>query len=307
MKKFIIALIILIIAGVCAFFIFKPKGQTVDKEAQPAKRDLQVEFRETGSVSPRNRLEIKPPFAGRIEEIFVEEGDMIKRGQIIVSMSSSERAAMLDAARAMGEEEYARWQNIYKATPISAPMGGFIILRQKEPGQTVTAADAILVMADELIIESQVDETDLRFIKIGEKLKMYLDAYPDEIFDGIIEHISYESTVVSNVTVYTIRIKPIKKPAVFRAGMTATITITAQSKKDALCLPNNFIFERGNKKTVIVKAIKNGKAAFETKTVVTGITDGKFTEIISGINETETAVIFKTAAKQKAKSFMSRN
>jgi macrolide-specific efflux system membrane fusion protein len=306
MKKAIIILIVLTAAGICAFLILRTKGQAVDKEARPVKRDLQVEFRETGSVSPRNRLEIKPPFAGRIEEIFVVEGNTVKKGQIIVSMSSSERAAMLDAARAMGEDEYGRWQNIYKATPISAPMSGFIILRQNEPGQTVTSADVILVMADDLIIESQVDETDLRFIKIGEKLKMYLDAYPDEVFDGVIEHISYESTVVSNVTVYTIKIRPVKKPSTFRAGMTATITVTAQSKKDALSLPNSFISERGGKKTVVIKTGKSGKAAFETKTVKTGITDGKFTEIISGINESETAVTFKTAAKQKAKSFMSR-
>ncbi|MDR2191886.1 MAG: efflux RND transporter periplasmic adaptor subunit [Endomicrobium sp.] len=306
MKKIVIILIFLVIASGAAFFIFKPKGQTVDKEARLVKRDLQVEFRETGSVSPRNRLEIKPPFAGRIEEIFVVEGDTIKKGQIIANMSSSERAAMLDAARAMGDEEYVRWQNIYKATPIVAPMNGFIILRQKEPGQTVTSSDAILVMADDLIVESQVDETDLRFIKIGEKLKMYLDAYPDEFFDGIIEHISYESTVVSNVTVYTIRIKPLKKPLVFRAGMTATITITAQSKKDALSLPNNFISERAGKKTAVVKTLKSGKAVFETRTVDAGITDGRFTEIISGVNDGETAVIFKAASKQKAKSFMSR-
>jgi macrolide-specific efflux system membrane fusion protein len=305
MKKIIFIAVILIVAA-AAFFIFKPKGETIDKTAQISRRDLQVQFRETGTVSPRNRLEIKPPFAGRIEEILVEEGDKIKKGQIIIRMSSSERAAMLDAARAMGEQEFDRWQTIYKATPIVAPMDGFIILRSKEPGQTVSSGDPILVMADDLIIESQVDETDLRYIKIGDKLAIYLDAYPDENFEGIIEHVSYESTVVSNVTVYTIRIKPVKKPAVFRAGMTATITVTAESKKGAPSLPNNFISDRNGKKTVTVKTGKNGQAGFETKPVATGITDGRFTEILSGLNEGETVVTFKAAAKQKARSFMSR-
>ncbi|MDR1941816.1 MAG: efflux RND transporter periplasmic adaptor subunit [Endomicrobium sp.] len=306
MKKLIIIIIVLILAGVSSFFIFKPNKQAVDKTAKLTQRDLQVQFRETGTVSPRNRLEIKPPFAGRIEEILVEEGDKIKKGQIIIRMSSSERAAMLDAARAMGQEEYDRWQNIYKATPIVAPMDGFIILRSKEPGQTVTSADAVLVMADDLIIESKVDETDLRYIKIGDKLQIYLDAYPDETFEGITEHISYESTVVSNVTVYSIRIKPVKKPPVFRAGMTATITITAESKKDAQTLPNNFITERNGKKSVIVQTGKGGKAVFGTKQITTGITDGRFTEILSGITPNDTVVIFKTSSKQKAKSFMSR-
>jgi Membrane-fusion protein len=307
MKKVIIISLLLIFAGIGAFAIFKPSKAAIEKTAKLEQRDLSVEFRETGAVSPRNRLEIKPPFAGRVEEILVNEGDFIKKGQIIVWMSSSERAAMTDAARAMGEAEFERWQNIYKPTPIVAPMDGFIILRNNEPGQTITSGDAILVMADDLIIESNVDETDLRYIKIGDRLKMSLDAYPDEKFDGIVEHIAYESTIVSNVTVYAIKIRPVKKPAIFRAGMTSTIVVTAESKKDAWVIPNNFISERGGKKSVTIqKGSGAKKAVFETKLIKAGMTDGRYTEIVSGLEKDETAVILKTASKEKAKSFMSR-
>ena len=87
---------------------------------------------------------ILKPYSQKIDaQEKLNEGDTIKKGQIIIWMSSSERATMIDAARAIGDEEYARWQDIYKPTPIVAPMSGFIIYRQKEPGQTVTAADAI--------------------------------------------------------------------------------------------------------------------------------------------------------------------
>ncbi len=306
MKKIFIIAAIVIAAAIAAFFIFKPSKQAIDKEAHLEQRDLHVEFRETGEVRPRNRLEIKPPFAGRIEEILVEEGDKVKKGQVIVWMSSSERAAMTDAARAISEADFEKWKNIYKPTPIVAPMDGFIILRSNEPGQTITAADAILVMADDLIVEANIDETDLRYIKIGDKLDMYLDAYPDETFTGTVEHIAYESTVVSNVTVYTIKIRPDKKPKVFRAGMTATITVTAESKKDAWSIPNNFITERGGKKTVIIKISKNGNTVFETRNITTGVTDGRYTEILSGLKEGETAVTMKEQSKEKAKSFMSR-
>ncbi|MCL2800116.1 MAG: efflux RND transporter periplasmic adaptor subunit [Endomicrobia bacterium] len=301
MKKLFIISGVLIAVALALFLIFKSPKQAIDKEAQLKQRNLSVEFRETGAVSPRNRLEIKPPFAGRIEEILVNEGDNVKKGQIIAWMSSSERAAMIDAARAMGDEEYERWKQIYKPTPIVAPMNGFIILRPKEPGQTITNADAVLVMADDLIIESNVDETDLRYIKIGDKLKMYLDAYPDETFEGIVEHISYESTVLSNVTVYMIKIRPVKKPSVFRAGMTATITVTADSKENAWSIPNNFITDARGKKTVFVKNPKG----IETREIKTGITDGRFTEVLSGLSQDETVVTLTTKAKEKAKSFMS--
>ncbi|MDR2426529.1 MAG: efflux RND transporter periplasmic adaptor subunit [Endomicrobium sp.] len=307
MKKFFIFLVFIAAAGAAGFFIFKPSKPAIEKETQLEQKDLHVEFRETGEVRPRNRLEIKPPFSGRVEEILVVEGDSVQKGQVIVWMSSGERAAMVDAARAISQEEYERWQTIYRPTPIVAPMNGFIILRSNEPGQTITSADAILVMADDLIIEANVDETDLRYIKIGDNLKMSLDAYPDEIFSGIVEHIAYESTVVSNVTVYAIKIRPIKKPKVFRAGMTATITVTAESKKGAWSIPSNFIIERGKKKTVTVKSLtKNNKEILVTRNINTGVTDGKFTEILSGLKQGDTAVILKEKKKEKAKSFISR-
>ncbi len=102
----------------------------------------------TGIVTPRNRLEIKPPVSGRVEEVMVEEGDRVKKGQILAWISSSDRAALLDAARAKGAEELKYWEDVYKPAPIIAPIDGFIILRNVEPGQAFTVNDAVLVMAD---------------------------------------------------------------------------------------------------------------------------------------------------------------
>src|SRR5687768_2876573 len=59
----------------------------------------------TGSVAPLNRVEIKPPIGGRVEQLLVEEGDAVKAGQIVAWISSNDRAAILDAARARGPEE----------------------------------------------------------------------------------------------------------------------------------------------------------------------------------------------------------
>jgi macrolide-specific efflux system membrane fusion protein len=306
MKKIIIIFLIVILAAWGGFIVFKPKKQVVDREAVLEPKNLKMEFRETGSVNPRNRLEIKPPFAGRIEKILVNEGNQVKKGQVIIWMSSSERAAMIDMARAAGDNEYNRWETIYKPTPIVTPMNGFIILRKNEPGQSVTAADAILVMADDLIIEANIDETDLRYIQRGLEIEIYLDAYPDDKFKGIVEHIAHEASVISNVTVYTIKIKPIEKPKVFRAGMTATITIISQYKENALSIPSDFITDKGQSKTIMIKTGKKGKNAFVHREVETGVTDGKFTEIISGLTKNETAVVFKSGDKEKTRSFMRR-
>ncbi|MDR0800527.1 MAG: efflux RND transporter periplasmic adaptor subunit [Endomicrobium sp.] len=299
MKKFILILILSAVAIAAVLFIFKFKlsKQAIDEETTLKSRNLSVEFREDGCISPRNRLEIKPSFDGRVEKILVNEGDKIKKGQIIIWMSSKERAALIDTARTISEQEYVKWQEIYKPTPIVAYMDGFIISRQKEPGQTVFTNEAILVMADDLIVKAYIDETDLRYIKSGCKPKMYLDAYPEEKFEGIIEHISYESKLLDNVTVYETRIKPIKKPKVFKSGMTVTVMITIESKNNAPSIDNIFINEEGDKKTVTVKTGTANKPKFETREIKTGINNSIFTEILSGLKAGETVVTFKSSKK----------
>ncbi|NDG86305.1 MAG: biotin/lipoyl-binding protein, partial [Proteobacteria bacterium] len=54
----------------------------------------------TGTVSPENRLVIKSPVAGRIEKILVKEGQKVWKGQVLAWISTTERAALLDSARA---------------------------------------------------------------------------------------------------------------------------------------------------------------------------------------------------------------
>jgi macrolide-specific efflux system membrane fusion protein len=154
-------------------------------------------------------------------------------------------------------------------------------------------------MADELIVNANVDETDLQYISLGQKVEMYLDSYPDIKFQGQIEHIAYEATVISNVTVYIIKIRPINPPKMFRSGMTATITVVIESKKDVWALPVEFIHVqghqsfvfvfKGNEKLKLPRKIKDKD--IELREVQTGVEDGRFIEITEGLNEDETVVI----------------
>ncbi|OGS22100.1 MAG: hypothetical protein A3J83_03770 [Elusimicrobia bacterium RIFOXYA2_FULL_40_6] len=295
MKKAII-IIIAVLLVVSGFLYFKGKKKKVNQmEINPEIGTIAVEFRLDASVEPRNRLEIKPSVSGRIEDVLVVEGQRVKKGEIIAWMSSTDRAALLDIARAKGEDEAKKWEDTYKPTPIIAPIDGFIILRNKEPGQTISMSDVILVMADELIILANVDETDLKNIHLGQNVAISLDAYPDKNFSGKVEHIAYESTVVSNVTIYGVKIRPVRTPANFRAGMSATIQVIAQKKDDVLLLPIDAVIDKRGKKFVKVKT--ETKKDGELREVETGINNGKQIEIISGIKESDIILLPQSESK----------
>jgi membrane fusion protein, macrolide-specific efflux system len=104
-KVKIFFLLIALLLG-ATVFVFKLKNSApkqTTKEISPVVGSIQTTISTTGTVLPKNRLEVKPPVAGRVDSILVQEGDHVKSGQIVAWMSSTERAALLDAARGQGQ------------------------------------------------------------------------------------------------------------------------------------------------------------------------------------------------------------
>ena len=293
LKNWILIVVIALIVAVF-FLLRRGRKETVYTEIRPQRGSISLIVSASGVVKPRNRLEIKPPISGRVEKVLVTEGEKIRKGEILAWMSSTERAALLDAARAKGEEESKKWEDVYKPTPIVAPLTGFIIKRNVEPGQTITSGDPILVMADDLIVQAQVDETDMGKLKPSQKAKIVLDAYPEKKIQGKIEHIAYESQIVNNVTIYQVDILPEKTLGIFRSGMSANVDVTISEKKDALLLPAVAIKERKDKKFVVLKT-KSGEP--ENREIQTGIEDGKNVEIVSGLEEFNSVLVVSEKAK----------
>jgi macrolide-specific efflux system membrane fusion protein len=275
-------------------------GAPAFEEIRPEVGDIRETVSTTGTVEPQNRLQIKPPIGGRIEEILVREGDMVKTGQTLAWMSSTERAALLDAALTRGPEQVAYWKDAYKATPLIAPIDAEVIVRAFEPGQTVTAADAVLVLSDRLIVSAQVDETDIGSVKVGQDAVVSLDAYPEVKVASKVSHISYESTVVNNVTIYKVDILPETIPSVFRSGMSAVVEIVTRHRDNVLRLPVAAVTRGRRRATVTV--LEGGRQV--VRRIETGASDERHVEIVSGLGKDETVVVKKetTAAPRNAAS-----
>src|SRR5512135_343190 len=188
------------------------------REVTPHRGTIQTIISTTGTVLPKNRLQVKPPVNGRVESVLVQEGDKVKAGQVVAWMSSTDRAALLDNARGQGEAALKYWQDAYKPIALLAPIDGEVIVATTQPGQTVTTADAVIVLSDHLIVRAQTDETDIGKIKGGEKAEVILDAYPDTTIKASVEHIYYESQTVNNVTIYNVDLVPAEVPVFFRSG-----------------------------------------------------------------------------------------
>ena len=286
----VIAAIVLVAVGIIIMKTIQ-NGQSGDisKELRPVIGSIKTFISTTGTVLPKNRLEIKPPVNGRIDSILVAEGQKVKTGQIVAWMSSTDRAALLDSARGQGKDQLKYWQDTYKPIPLLAPIDGEVIVATTQPGQTVTTADDIVVLSDHLIVRAQVDETDIGKIKPSNKGMITLDAFPDSKISATVEHIYYESKTVNNVTIYDVDLVPEKVPLFFRSGMNATIDFVDNDKQNILIIPAEAIHKDKAQDYVLVKG---NDVKMPVKTFVKlGITDDKNTEVISGISVNDTIIV----------------
>jgi len=284
---------ILVLAAISGFVLFKiknksPNGEII-QEINPTVGNIQTFISTTGTVLPKNRLAVKPPVNGRIDSILVQEGDKIKLGQTLAWMSSTERAALLDAAQGQGEEVIKYWKQVYKPIALLSPIDGEVIVATTQPGQTMTTADAVVVLSDHLIVRAQVDETDIGKIKLGQEAIITLDAYPDKKINANTEHIYYESQTINNVTIYNVDLLPIEVPPFFRSGMNATVDFKSGGNDKALMLPVEAVHKEKGEIYVLLKEAGNKDPVKQPVTL--GITDDKNYEILSGLNIKNTVLI----------------
>ncbi|OGR84246.1 MAG: hypothetical protein A2901_06860 [Elusimicrobia bacterium RIFCSPLOWO2_01_FULL_54_10] len=294
MKRKIIIVTIIILALAGGYCAWKQKSAKSKQESfKPVaveKGAISISVMATGVVQPQNRLELKPAIAGRVEDMLVQEGQAVKRGQLLAWLSSSERAALLDAARAQGAAELKKWELIYKPAPMVAPMDGIIIARNAEPGQTVALSDIPLVMSDRLIVKAQVDETDIGRLEAGQVTEITLDAYSSKKIPGKVRTIAYEAKTVNNVTIYEVDVLPDEVPPFMRSGMTANVSFLVNRKEGILVLPQAAV-RQGEGGSFVFIANGNSTKKKEKRQIKTGITDGKMIEITDGLAEGDKVLV----------------
>ncbi|MDR0401806.1 MAG: HlyD family efflux transporter periplasmic adaptor subunit [Endomicrobium sp.] len=293
-KKTYLLICCIIIILIVSYFIKLKKQQTkniIIEKSTPEIKNLEDYIEEIGFITPKNEIKIVSKFNGRIDNFFVKEGDKIKKGQPLASIISDEAEIISDIL--LNSKNNNIKKNIINPIKIISPIDGIVIslnniyqsVNEKPPNNEV------LTIADELIATVDIDEIDVKYLKIGNNVLIFPEAYQNEKIKGIIEYIPYTCINKHGINVYPIKIKLENKSKIINPGMTVIVKILIKHKKNALSIRNNFINENSGIKTVNILS-KNG-SKFDEKRIKTGITNGVYTEILSGLNKNDVIVIPK--------------
>lgn len=214
--------------------------------------------------------------------------------------------------------------NLSYAT-IYSPIDGIVLERTVEQGQTVAASfntPTLFTIAKDLKsmqVEADVDEADIGQVEVGQKVSFTVDAYPEDVFVGKITQLRLMPIISSNVVTYTVIVDAPNPELKLKPGLTATITIITKEIKDALSVPasaiNTSLDENallgyqleGNRIEVLDSDahqsyvwVKKGEM-LKQKTVLTGITDRAYVQVLSGLEEND-SVVLSITEKQMVQS-----
>ncbi|HZW37432.1 MAG: efflux RND transporter periplasmic adaptor subunit [Deltaproteobacteria bacterium] len=166
---------------------------------------------------------------------------------------------------------------------IEAPYAGIVIRKTVDVGEVKTPGAPLFVLADpsDIYIEAPIDESESAKIRVGQKVKLFPDAYLGETFAGVVSEIKPVVEVSKEVSrANAIRILATAPPKPLRLGMSVDVEVRTGGKDNVLLAPSAAVMEREGRKYVYVA--ENGKVV--RKDVTTGISNWDWTEILKGIS-----------------------
>ena len=280
-------------------------AQAAQKEAQATLNEANAKYKRLLNV--RKLSGGKTPAQTELDE----QAAVVARSQASVDTA----AAQIQTAQAELETAQTDLTKAY----ISSPIDGVVLARSVEPGYAVAAslqAVELLTLASDLKtldLEIDVDEADVSVVKPGQKATFTVSAYPNKNFPATLTKVAYGPTESeTNVVTYTAYLKVTNNELLLRPGMTATARIVTEQRQNALLVPNTALrfapsVSKGSGSAVdtlmmgpprssnkvskevggvttqrknTVWVLRSGSA--QEIDIITGASDGTYTEVISG-------------------------
>ncbi len=236
------------------------------------------------------------------------ERDLIARGDLDTAettFNSNEAALQASKAQVAQQEAAMRLaETNLRYTHIVSPVDGIVVSRAVDVGQTVAASfqtPTLFTIAEDLTkmqINTSVDEADIGKIRPNQAVDFMVDAYPEAMFKGRVDQVRIAPITVQNVVTYDVIIKVDNTDLRLKPGMTANVSIVTTERDGVLRVPNGALrfrpagSEGSFQRSPQTDGRRTGQPASGVWTqdgkrlkrigIVPGISDGVFTEVVSG-------------------------
>ena len=288
-------------------------GRTVSVVTQAVEiREFSDIVEALGTARARESVVLTPRVSDTVRTVAFDDGQMVKKGDLLVSLEDAEEQAQLDEARANlfeAESQFARTEdlvtrgNASTATldaqrrrvdearfrleaaearladrRIVAPFDGVLGLRQVSEGSLITQNNPITTIdaVDIINLDFSVPERFIATLAPAQPVLARVEAYPDRLFEGVIKTVDSRVDPVTRSVIVRAEIE--NMDGALRPGLLMTVEVISRTWQ-GLSVPEEAVVPSGGRAYVFVN--KDGVA--ERREVTLGIRRPGYVEVTEGL------------------------
>lgn len=289
----------------------KPRVKLADVKARPV--DQIQEY--TATVEAEVKNNIAPSTPVRIDQIFVEVGDRVSKGQKLVLMDAANLQQMKlqlenkrlefnradelykvggtsksewDALKMALDVQETAYKNLMENTTLLCPINGVVTARNYDNGDMYSGGNPVLVVEQITPVKLMINVSETYFSKVkkGEPVAIKLDVYGDEEFTGKISLVY--PTIDAATRTFPVEIMLENKDQRVRPGMFARATLNFGTQ-DNVVVPDLAIVKQAGSGDRYVYVYKDGKVSYNK--VELGRRMGAEYELKSGVPNNSQVVV----------------
>jgi len=288
--------------------------------------DAGLPVRAVGTLEAKEELRLSFKIGGIIDNILVDEGEQVRKGQRLASLSLTEIDAQLAQAQNgfdKADRDLKRVKNLFADTvatleqlqnattaweiakaglgaaafnrrhaEIYAPTGGRILRRLADAHEQVASGSAVLVLAGfekGWVVRAGLADRDFMRVEAGDSATVTFDALPNRVFAGRISEIGAAPNPSSGT--YEIEIRMDKSEERLVSGLIGKIAIMPTAKAPVTIVPIEALVEANGTRGFIYAPLPDSTAARRVAVDICYVHEGKvgIRDALSGIEAVVTA------------------
>jgi RND family efflux transporter MFP subunit len=268
----------------------------------------------TATVQPDKRNSISSSMPSRIREIFVEVGDHVKKGQLLVELDASNimqqkvqldnieleynRAKELVAVGGASQQQLDQittqfeaaktaYENLLENTKLLSPVNGVVTARNFDSGDLAQGPILTVMQINPVKIVINVSESEFTKVKMGMPIDITFDVFGDELFKGKVSLIY--PTIDPMTRTFGVEVEIPNGNNRVRPGMFARATIDFGAK-DHVVVPDRAVVKRAGSGDRFVYVYNNDGTVSYVKVELGRHIDTVY-EVLSGLDHNTQVVV----------------
>ncbi|MCH2449956.1 MAG: efflux RND transporter periplasmic adaptor subunit [Gracilimonas sp.] len=268
----------------------EPVGKSVNVETQVMQPEtFKSQLRVVGNVETKNDIMISSEVSGRVVEQVVEEGEQVRKGQVLFRINDAklqQEKARLQAATEQARENFERLQRIYEEdgigsemdvlnakfnyqqnnsalksikvdienTTIEAPFDGRVESFLLEEGEMASPGMQVvrLIGTDTYIVSAGVPARYADVVRSGQEVELWFDSQAPDTLDGVISYVG--NSIDPQNRTFRIEVLLPSQNTNYKVDMIANLRLTTLTEQNVLVVTEEYIYKEEEEFMVFVKA-----------------------------------------------------